>query len=99
MIFNVSDSVTKKFLVASNVCNDLPPTTSTTTTTTTNPPVTCNQGWIGDGYCDPQNNFAECQWDGNDCCNNSNPGWNSYCGNVSSDFQKKASNFLHCDDI
>ena len=22
----------------------------------------------GDSWCDPANNFAECNWDGGDCC-------------------------------
>jgi len=29
--------------------------------------VTCKQGWIGDGFCDDENNVAECQFDGGDC--------------------------------
>ena len=27
-----------------------------------------NPEWIGDGYCDDENNNAECNWDGGDCC-------------------------------
>ena len=28
----------------------------------------CNQGWIGDDYCDDINNNFECNFDGGDCC-------------------------------
>ena len=28
----------------------------------------CNQGWIGDGYCDDINNNLDCTYDGGDCC-------------------------------
>ena len=28
----------------------------------------CNQGWIGDGYCDDINNNVGCNFDGGDCC-------------------------------
>ena len=24
--------------------------------------------WIGDYYCDDNNNFESCDWDGGDCC-------------------------------
>ena len=27
--------------------------------------------WIGDGYCDDENNFHECNYDGGDCCGDS----------------------------
>ena len=30
--------------------------------------VNCNQGWIGDGYCDDINNNFVCSYDGGDCC-------------------------------
>ena len=33
--------------------------------------------WIGDGYCDDENNNEKCQWDGDDCCNG---GSTEYCG-------------------
>ena len=41
--------------------------------TTTSPTITptsgaCNQGWIGDGYCDDINNNVDCNFDGGDCC-------------------------------
>ena len=35
--------------------------------------------WIGDDYCDDGNNNAACNFDGGDCCDNSTPGWDSYC--------------------
>ena len=28
----------------------------------------CNQGWIGDAYCDDINNNVACNFDGGDCC-------------------------------
>ena len=28
----------------------------------------CDQGWIGDGYCDDINNNLDCFYDGGDCC-------------------------------
>ena len=28
----------------------------------------CYASWIADGYCDPINNNAQCNWDGGDCC-------------------------------
>ena len=28
----------------------------------------CNQGWIGDAYCDDINNNVGCNFDGGDCC-------------------------------
>merc|ERR1712153_248401 len=37
------------------------------------------QNWVGDNYCDNENNNAACQWDGGDCCNNSNAMWDWYC--------------------
>ena len=41
--------------------------------TTTSPTITttsgaCNQGWIGDDYCDDINNNVGCNFDGGDCC-------------------------------
>jgi len=47
----------------------------------TNPTKPCGgrTNWIKDNYCDDINNNAECQWDGGDCCNNSNASWNNYC--------------------
>ena len=42
------------------------------TTTTTPTPITtttekCNQGWIGNDYCDDINNNVDCNFDGGDC--------------------------------
>ena len=34
---------------------------------------------IGNGKCDDAQNIEVCDWDGGDCCNNENPGWNDYC--------------------
>ena len=28
----------------------------------------CIDGWIGDGWCDGDNNNAACDYDGGDCC-------------------------------
>ena len=41
----------------------------------------CVSGWIGDLYCDDQNNNEECEWDGGDCCQGSAAmdGWDDYC--------------------
>jgi hypothetical protein len=35
--------------------------------------ATCtgNPAWVGDGYCDPENNNAACDYDDGDCCINS----------------------------
>merc|ERR1711971_1524356 len=52
-----------------------PPTAAPTTAA----PTTCVQSWIGDNYCDDENNNAACQSDGGDCCNNSAPNWDWYC--------------------
>ena len=35
--------------------------------------------WIGDNFCDDENNNYLCQYDGGDCCNNSKPNWDFYC--------------------
>ena len=34
---------------------------------------------VGDNYCDDSTNNAKCNFDGGDCCNNDNDGWNNYC--------------------
>merc|ERR1719450_832946 len=39
----------------------------------------CEDKLVGDGYCDDPNNHQECQWDGGDCCNNDEEGWDKYC--------------------
>eukprot|EP00093_Oithona_nana_P014690 14690.XXX_355013_354359_1 [CDS] Oithona nana genome sequencing. len=44
-------------------------TTTTTTTTTTQQTQVCGEPmWIGDGNCDDENNFEECDYDDGDCC-------------------------------
>ena len=40
----------------------------TTTPSGTTTAGACNQGWIGDGYCDDINNNLDCSYDGGDCC-------------------------------
>ena len=47
--------------------------TNTTTTTTTQKTGPCNFNYVGDGYCDDQNNNEECGFDGGDCCQDN--GW------------------------
>merc|ERR1712168_860764 len=39
----------------------------------------CIESYIGDGYCDDDNNNDACQFDGGDCCNQSSIKWNMYC--------------------
>merc|ERR1712004_273651 len=31
--------------------------------------------WVGDNFCDDQNNIPACQFDGGDCCSNSQANW------------------------
>ena len=55
-------------------------TTTTTMTTTTTAAANCITGWIGDGYCDAENNVAGCQYDGGDCCEpHAHNWWDYYC--------------------
>jgi len=35
--------------------------------------------WVGDTICDDGNNTPECGFDGGDCCDNENEGWDNYC--------------------
>ena len=44
-------------------------------------PMECgNPSWKGDGYCDDENNFEACEWDGGDCCgSNVNTDYCSAC--------------------
>ena len=35
--------------------------------------------FIGDGACDDGFNNVGCQFDGGDCCDNNNSGWDDYC--------------------
>ena len=37
---------------------------------------------IGDDYCDNEMNSAACLYDAGDCCSNTTPGWNKYCGST-----------------
>ena len=42
----------------------------------------CESGYphfIGDGYCEDENNNVGCQFDGGDCCENDYYGWDDYC--------------------
>jgi len=55
-------------------------TTTTTTTTTTTVAADCVTSWIGDSFCDDENNIAECEFDGGDCCEpHAHRRWNRYC--------------------
>ena len=40
----------------------------------------CSYGWIGDLYCNDENNKEEWEWDGSDCCPGSDPtyDWDYY---------------------
>merc|ERR1711962_1186808 len=43
-------------------------------------PIGCVDQWIGDSYCDDQNNNPECEFDGGDCCQeDAQEGWDQYC--------------------
>ena len=42
--------------------------TTTTTTTTTDSSGCDYPDWVGDEYCDDENNIADCSFDGGDCC-------------------------------
>jgi hypothetical protein len=64
------------------------PQTTTGTTNPSNAPTnpttaggcTGNTGWIGDDYCDDENNNVECSYDGGDCCGcNVVTSWCSVC--------------------
>merc|ERR550539_1564456 len=57
-----------------------PTTVGPTTVGPTEGPSECVDSWIGDNYCDDQNNNEECQFDGGDCCQEEPAeGWNQYC--------------------
>merc|ERR1712051_570902 len=49
--------------------------------TTTEPPMTgCGSPhWATDGYCDDENNNADCNYDGGACCFNDFSGWDHFC--------------------
>ena len=51
--------------VPDSFCLDFTTTTTTTTTSTTT--TKCNQGLIGDEYCDDINDNVDCNFDGGDC--------------------------------
>ena len=62
----------------------------TTTPTTTDK---CNQGWIGNDYCDDINNNVDCNYDGGDCYNGGttifcNQDWigDEYCDDINNIF-------------
>ena len=89
MILN-SCHLIELFIAAPSACGgSAGPTTAAPTEAPTAAPSNCITHWIGDNYCDDQNNNAACQFDGGDCCNNSNSGWNNYCS-----VSKKK--MLHC---
>merc|ERR1711962_681986 len=55
-----------------------PPGPTTAGPTTTAGP--CVDHYIGDNYCDDENNNSECEMDGGDCCQeNPAAGWDNYC--------------------
>ena len=55
-------------------------TNTTRTTTTTTEAANCMTWWIGDSYCDAENNNAACDYDGGDCCEpHAHNWWNWYC--------------------
>merc|ERR1711962_363386 len=56
------------------------PTEGPTQGPTEIPPSECIDQWIGDNYCDDQNNNPECEMDGGDCCQEEPAdGWDQYC--------------------
>ena len=66
---------------------------------TEGPEVDCVDSWIGDDYCDDQNNNAGCQWDGGDCCGNDSDSWDNFCSAcecLDPDFDEEGP---ECDDI
>ena len=47
---------------------------------TTEAPIECAiPHWVGDNYCDDENNNEACGFDGGDCCDNEMDGWDNYC--------------------
>ena len=74
--------------VPNSFCIDVTTTTTTTLTLTTTTEK-CNQGWIGDEYCDDINNNVDCNFDGGDCYNGGttifcNQDWigDEYCDDI-----------------
>merc|ERR1711884_285015 len=65
-----------------NACNGGTTTTTTALTTTGSGSGSsgCVQWWIGDGFCDPENNKKACKFDGGDCCAPyAHPHWDWSC--------------------
>ena len=55
-------------------------TADATTGAPLGPCVSSVDYYIGEGHCDPENNNAECFWDGGDCCPpHTNGNWDFYC--------------------
>jgi hypothetical protein len=56
-----------------SVCQCLDPGyyAMTTTASYDYAPASCQDAWIGDGYCDDDNNCSSCSYDGGDCCGDS----------------------------
>jgi len=69
----------------SGTCDGTNPNPTTTTeageSTTSASEGGCVSEWIGDSYCDDDNNTEECEFDGGDCCPGSDPmeGWDDFC--------------------
>ena len=47
----------------------------------TQPGYDCVSDWIGDGFCDDENNYSWCQYDNGDCCHQQTAyeNANNYC--------------------
>ena len=73
------------FLAAPNACEPgaetgtTIPDASTTTGAPLGPCVSPVDYYIGEGHCDPENNNAECYYDGGDCCPPHGQNWDFYC--------------------
>ena len=57
----------------------------------------CVTSYIGDGYCDDDNNNDACQFDGGDCCDQTTIMWNSYC--YVSKFQTRLKKLQDCKSL
>merc|ERR1711997_796529 len=57
------------------------PPPSPTPTTAAPTPTACIDHYVGDNYCDDENNNALCGFDGGDCCQGdaAKGGWDNYC--------------------
>merc|ERR1711923_478211 len=78
---------------------EVPTDAPTEVPTTEGPEGDCVDSWIGDYYCDDQNNNAGCQWDGGDCCGNDSDSWDNFCSAcecLDPDFEEEGP---ECDDI